>query len=122
MERQLELVEAVANSQMRLLAMLENPVMVAALAVSAERQTHDPPPSTAGNGSRSVEAPPNRIVDRDTEYARDTHPALFKVVDLLKHDEQARTLSVRQLAQQTGVSKSWCAIAKRYVLREESVH
>jgi hypothetical protein len=51
-----------------------------------------------------------------------THPALFKVIDLLEHDEHARNLSVRQLAQQTDVCKSWCAIAKRFVPSEEAVH
>ena len=84
--------------------------------------------SLAGTGSQpdghshSVGTRANRIVANDHEYSRETHPALFRVVDLLEQDEQARTLSVRQLAQETGVSKSWCAIAKRHVLREENVH
>jgi hypothetical protein len=67
-------------------------------------------------------AQPGWIIDDHQEYMRDTHPALFRVVDLLEQDVGARKLSVRQLAQETGVSKSWCAIAKRHVLREKTVH
>lgn len=78
--------------------------------------------SQTKRGSPSLAADATRIIDGDTAYARTTHPALFKVVDLLEREESARKLSVRQLAQQTGVSKSWCAIARRYVLSEESVH
>jgi hypothetical protein len=73
-------------------------------------------------GSSVAEMQTDRFMDRDKEYARTTHPALFKVIDLLEQHEHARGLSVRKLAQQTGVSKSWCAIAKRYILREKSVH
>jgi hypothetical protein len=62
------------------------------------------------------------FMDHDHEYSRETHPALFKVIDLLERDGRSRQLSVRQIAGETGISKSWCAIAKRYVLREESVH
>ena len=116
------------------------------LEAAAERQleileilaTHrePPPPSqhnqtplhnTPGNGSHAdarsplAGAQPNRFIDRDMEYSRETHPALFKVVDLLEEDEQVRSLSVRQLAQQTGVGKSWCAVAKRYVQEKEAV-
>jgi hypothetical protein len=85
----------------------------------------NPPPQHNAAGNRSQPArsahDADRITDREREYSRATHPALFKVIDLLEHDKQARTLSARKLAQQTGISKSWCAIAKRYVLREESV-
>jgi hypothetical protein len=78
--------------------------------------------SQTDSGSQSVGTRANLIVDDDHEYSRDTHPALFRVVDLLEQDERARTLSVRQLVQETGVSKSWCAIAKRHVLREKTFH
>jgi hypothetical protein len=64
----------------------------------------------------------SRIIDDGHEFTKETHPALFRVVELLERDGRARTLSVRQLAHETGVSKSWCAIAKRHVLREKTVH
>jgi AraC-like DNA-binding protein len=78
--------------------------------------------SQAEHSSLSLAADANRIIDGGTEYTRATHPTLFKVIDLLEQNEHARNLSVRQLAQQTGVSKSWCAIAKRHALRLEAVH
>ena len=78
--------------------------------------------SEAGRDVLSGNTQADCFTDCDHEYSRETHPALFKVIDLLEQDEQVRTLSVRQLAEETGISKSWCAIAKRYILREESVH
>jgi hypothetical protein len=108
--------EAAAERQLELLEMLMT------------RQTQAVQQSLAGAGSQpdghshSVGTRANRIVDSDHEYARETHPALFRVVDLLEQDERARRLSVRQLARETGVSKSWCAIAKRHALREKPVH
>jgi hypothetical protein len=51
--------------------------------------------SLPGNGSRprrgsqTVNTQTDRITDRDTEYSRTTHPALFKVIDLLEQDEKA---------------------------------
>lgn len=108
--------EAAAERQLELLEIL------------VTRQEQMAQQNPAGNRSRPeggswmVGAQASRIIDHDHEYSRDTHPALFKVVELLEQDEQACRLSVRQLAHETGVSKSWCAIAKRHVLREESVH
>lgn len=54
------------------------------------------------------------VRDKDKTYRRETHPLLFKVVDLLQEHPEKRTLSVRDLAAETGVGKSWCAVAKRY--------
>ncbi len=108
--------EATAERQLELLEML----------VARREQIAQRSPTGSGSrsdgGSRIVGAQASRIIDRNHEYVRDTHPALFKVIDLLGRDERARELSVRQLAHKTGVSKSWCAIAKRHVLRGESVH
>lgn len=59
---------------------------------------------------------PQIIVDQGRTYTRQTHPALFKVVDLLADDKTKRGASVRQLETLTGVSKSWCSVAKRYWL------
>ena len=59
------------------------------------------------------------VVDDGQVYERSTHVKLFVVIDLLAGDRSARELSVRDLAQETGVSKSWCAIAKRYWANEE---
>ena len=115
-ERQLELIEILVSRHEQVLALLMSRL--------SECKLHDAPPIAPGTGS-GVDGSSqlaDRIIDRNTEYARATHPALFKVIDLLEQNEDARTLSVRQLAQQTGVSKSWCAIAKRYMLREEAVH
>jgi hypothetical protein len=104
-ERQLELLEFLAARQPQVIQQ------------NLARSGSQPDGGTHFVGTRA-----NRIVDNDHEYSRETHPTLFKVVDLLEGNEQARAWSVRQLAQETGVSKSWCAIAKRHVLREESVH
>ena len=109
----------------RLEAAVEHQSELLEILVAHREQLFAPNQHTAtGNGSRPARSTQHadRITDRDREYSRATHPALFKVIDLLEHDEQARTLSARKLAQQTGVSKSWCAIAKRYVLSKESVH
>ncbi|MFC1959503.1 hypothetical protein ACFLYO_02225, partial [Chloroflexota bacterium] len=57
---------------------------------------------------------PQTIIDKSTVYTRETHPKLFQVIDLLADDATKRRLSVRSLAAETGVSKSWCAIARRY--------
>lgn len=54
------------------------------------------------------------VHDKDKMYRRDTHPLLFKVVDLLQEYPDKRNLSVRELAAETDVGKSWCAVAKRY--------
>jgi hypothetical protein len=107
--------EAVAERQLELLEIL------------VARQPQVLQQNLVGSGSRPVEevmvvAQAGRVINDNHEYTRDTHPALFKVVDLLERDERARTLSVPQLAQETGVSKSWCAIAKRHVLGEETVY
>ncbi len=119
-ERQLELIEILVIRCEQLLELSQSQ--------QASVSTLDTPQVATGTGSCAEPRSPtvgitaDRFIDRDTEYSRATHPALFKVIDLLATDEQTRTLSVRQLAQQTGVSKSWCAVAKRYMLREESVH
>jgi hypothetical protein len=128
------------DTQVRLEATVEQQLVLLSLIARQERAqlqansatTEDPlglvqvdEQEPAGNRSHSddgLDMRVNQIRDHDTEYSKETHPALFKVVDLLQRDERLRTLSVRQLAQVTGISKSWCAIAKRYVLREESVH
>lgn len=114
-ERQLELLELLTTIQGGV--QLQNQVIDAAV-------RHAPPGNRSQTERRlsSSDAPIKQIVDGNKAYSRATHPALFRVIDLLEQDEGARNLSVRQLAQQTGVSKSWCAIAKRYMLREESVH
>jgi hypothetical protein len=104
----------------RLEAAVERQLELLELLITNQQQPAQPTP--VGSRSPLVDAQDNRIVDHDHEYSRETHPALFKVVDLLERNERARRLSVRQLAQETGVSKSWCAIAKRHVLREETVH
>lgn len=54
------------------------------------------------------------IVEAGKTYRRATHPLLFRVVDLLEGDKAKREWTVRALAAETGVSKSWCAVAKRY--------
>jgi hypothetical protein len=122
--------EAAAEHQLELLAILvtRQEQMAGVRTESPGRQTqmtHQKPDrssSRTDGGAQMGGAQASRIIDDNYEYSRDTHPALFKVVDLLEKDGRARTLSVRQLAHETGVSKSWCAIAKRHVLREESVH
>lgn len=119
-DRQLELIEILVTRCEQLLELSQSQ--------QASVSTLDTPHVATGTGSRAdrrlaaTGTNADRFIDRDTEYSRATHAALFKVIDLLVHDEQARMLSVRQLAQQTGVSKSWCAVAKRYMMREESVH
>jgi hypothetical protein len=113
-ERQLELLEFLATNQALLLVALQTQMVCATPAKSAERKTQD--------GSQVVNLQGHEIVEGENHYSKETHPALFRVVELLEQDEQARKLSVRQLAHETGVSKSWCAIAKRHMLREESVH
>lgn len=111
-ERQLELLE-------QLVVRVEQPMTL----TECEAQH-----SAFGSGSqperdaRMADTPTAQVIDGRMAYSRTTHPALFKVIDLLEHDKQARSLSARQLAQQTGVSKSWRAIAKRCVKGEESVH
>jgi len=59
------------------------------------------------------------IVDRQGVFRRETHPLLFRVVDLLSEVPAKRVISVRELAAETGVSKSWCAVAKRYWQQEK---
>lgn len=56
----------------------------------------------------------NEITDKGALYTRATHPKLFEVIDLLDKDRDRRALPVRDLATLTGVSKSWCAVAKRF--------
>jgi hypothetical protein len=120
-ERQLELLEILTARHEQMLTLLQGQIVDVPIQ-SLGRQTQEAQQKSPGSRSQAAGVQANRIVDSDHEYARDTHPALFKVVDLLEQDERARRLSVRQLAQETGVSKSWCAIARRYVLRGESVH
>lgn len=67
---------------------------------------------SSGQSGQAVQI--NEIADKGTIYTRMTHPKLFEVVDLLDGDRDKRMLSVRDLAFLTGVSKSWCAVAKRY--------
>lgn len=105
-ERQLELLEALALS----------PAQHDLHRQAGQNRSEKTGDVLPGNGRA------NLFTDRDHEYSRETHPALFKVIDLLEQDERVRALSVRQIAEETGISKSWCATAKRYVLREESVH
>ena len=57
---------------------------------------------------------PNEIKVSGKGYTRETHPLLFQVIDLLIDDAGARELSARKLEAITGVSKSWCAVAKNY--------
>lgn len=59
------------------------------------------------------------IVDQEGTFRRETHPLLFRVVDLLSEDKTKRKLSVRALAEETEISKSWAAVAKRYWQRVE---
>jgi hypothetical protein len=126
-ERQLELLEILAVRQNQMLALLQEQMAtlpVESLGSPMQETSHQPTrnDSRSNSSSRAVDAQSNRIIDDGHEFTKETHPALFRVVELLEQDERARTLSVRQLAQKTGVSKSWCAIAKRHVLREKTVH
>jgi hypothetical protein len=117
-ERQLELLEILIARQGQMLTQRPGP------SPDVPHESLTRPAHTTQQAFSRTESGPERarIIDDNHEYSRETHPALFRVVDLLEQDERARRLSVRQLAQETSVSKSWCAIAKRHVLREESVH
>lgn len=63
---------------------------------------------------------PEIIIDQGKTYTRQTHPALFRVVDLLADHKEHRAVPVRQLETLSGVGKSWCAVAKRYWLEHGS--
>jgi hypothetical protein len=119
-ERQLEFLEILTARQMQMLTLLQEPSPDIP-SKSPARQAHTTQQIFSRTESGPEHAQPSRIIDDNLEYSRDTYPALFRVVDLLEQDERARRLSVRQLAQETGISKSWCAIAKRHVLREKTV-
>lgn len=60
------------------------------------------------------------IIDKGTEYTRDSHPKLFAVVDWLEDNPGARDMPIRAIADafknatDESVSKSWVAVAKRY--------
>jgi hypothetical protein len=120
-ERQLELLEILTSRQVQIITVLQGPSPDIPDG-SPARQAQGTQQTFSRTESGPERAQPSRIIDDNHEYARDTHPALFRVVDLLEQDERARAWSVRQLAQETGVSKSWCAIAKQHVLREKTVH
>jgi len=126
-ERQLELLEALVARQDQILRLLREK-LVNVPVESLQDETQESQPARSQNGSEPeidspmVDEDAGRIIDSGHEYSRETHLALFKVVDFLERDEQARTLSVRQIAQEIGVSKSWCAIARRHVLRGEGIH
>ena len=115
-ERQLELLETLTARQAQMLTLLPGPSPDVP-DKSPTRQARETRQTFLRTESGAERAQPSQIIDDNQEYVRDTHPALFRVVDLLEQDEQARTWSVRRLAHETGVSKSWCAIAKRYVRR-----
>ena len=105
----------------RIIAALEQwqPPVVTAREVVREVRVEPPPTppdtlSTVSTGQLDSVSRPQTIIDKSTVYARETHPKLFQVIDLLVDDPAKRRLSVRSLAAETGVSKSWCAIARRY--------
>jgi len=68
-----------------------------------------PAPDTPDGKSK-----PQVVVDRGIRYERESHPLLFKVVDYLDDNPDERGWTVRQIADKVGVSKSWCAVAKRF--------
>lgn len=66
----------------------------------------------------TVQCPVDRVDSRKTliiEGRTYDSPKLFSVLDWLNANPDKANLSVRQIAELTGVSKSWVAIAKKYI-------
>jgi len=63
---------------------------------------------------------PDEIEDGGRIYTRASHPLLFRVIDALIDNPELEDKPLRAIGAQLEVSKSWCAVARRYYQNEYS--
>lgn len=103
-----------ATEQTRLLQDILDALRLISSDLNALRQTQQNNPQLV----QSVQSVDKEEMDRITPVVIDgqtyTSPKLMQVIRWLEVNPTKRNMTVREIAEETGVSKSWVAIAKKY--------